>query len=88
MNHRVDVLGAVDRMLGTTSFRGSVVRNRRGVHTDADGIEDGDSVLDALEHRTPGGDDVCSAHKHGRLRGQQRCPGCGRTKNEVEIDRG
>lgn len=86
MSRASDKLSALDSLLGTTSFRGGVVRSRNGVFTDADGL---DPAEDSLESLIPRGTGVgpCSAYQHGKLRGEKRCHGCGRTRNEVEIDR-
>jgi hypothetical protein len=85
--HRV--IDAIDSLLGTTTFRGTVVRSRGGVFTDTDGLEP-QSEIDALAVRTSGGDapGACNAYAHERLRGKRRCHGCGRTRNEIEIDGG
>jgi hypothetical protein len=80
-------LEALDALLGTASARGAVVRSRRGVYTDGDGLDPTDSIED-LVHASTGGDAICTNHKHGRLKGKVRCPGCGRTRNEVEIEGG
>jgi len=89
MSRATDVLGAVDSLLGTASFRGGVVRSRDGVYTDGDGLGL-DTSLDSLALRSSGGDAAgpCTAHRHGKLRGEKRCHGCGRTRNEIEIDEG
>lgn len=73
---RVD---ALDALLGTSSPRGDLVRvGGAGVHTNRD--------LEAPDRPADG--DPCTAHRHGKLRGRQRCYGCGRTRNEIEIDGG
>lgn len=82
---RYRVVDAVDDLLGTATFRGGVVRQRGGVFTDADGLAP-TSALDALAPHQGGLDATCSNYRHGRLRGARRCPGCGRTRNEVAID--
>jgi hypothetical protein len=89
MSRAADRLTALDALLGTTSFRGGVVRSRHGVYTDADGLGL-DTSLESLALRTSGGDAVgpCTAHRHGKLRGEKRCHGCGRTRNEIQLDEG
>jgi hypothetical protein len=73
------VTDAIDSLLGTTSLHGDVVRrvSGSGVHTNRD-----DALLPDRAH------DVypCTPHRHGKLRGQQRCFGCGRTRNEILLD--
>jgi hypothetical protein len=32
--------------------------------------------------------DPCTPHRHGKLKGSKRCFGCGRTRNEIEIEEG
>lgn len=32
--------------------------------------------------------DPCTPHRHGKLKGSKRCFGCGRTRNEIEIEDG
>lgn len=49
-----------------------------GLHTDREGIDFPDNA-DV---------DPCSPHRHGKLKAQQRCFGCGRTRNEIEIEEG
>ena len=86
MSRVTDVL---DAFLGTPSFRGGVVRSRNGVFTNGDGLEHADTPLDALVPRSMDADvDPCTPHRHGKLRGEKRCHGCGRTRNEIEIDEG
>jgi hypothetical protein len=82
---RYRVTEAIDGVLGTTTFRGEVVRSRRGVftNTDALGLETGVEGFALIVVESP-----CSSYRHGKLRGQQRCRGCGRTRNEIEIDGG
>ena len=84
------VVEAMDALLGTASFRGEVVRSRHGVYTNADGLDAPDLSVEALVPRGSGGDDesLCSPPAHGKLRGRKRCRGCGRTRNEIEIDGG
>jgi hypothetical protein len=82
---RYRVTDAIDGLLGTTTFRGEVVRRRDGIHTNADAFRLENDV-DAL--RPSFSFEACSTYRHGKLRGQQRCRGCGRTRNEIEIDRG
>ena len=80
------ITDAIDGLLGTTSFRGGeVVHNRNGVLTNGEAFELPDAPLDAL---TPVVVDVdpCSAGRHMRLKGNRRCLGCGRTRNEIEIE--
>jgi len=76
--HRVT--DAVDSMLGTTSSgRGDSVRvNRAGVY----------SNFDAPDLPSTTMFDRCSDGRHERLRGTRRCTGCGRTRNEIEIEEG
>lgn len=83
MSRVTDVL---DAFLGTSTFRGGVVRNRNGVFTNGDGLDLPDTPLDALVPRSM--DSACSRRRHGKLRGEKRCHGCGRTRNEIEIDEG
>ena len=72
----------IDALLGTTSFRGDVVRTRNGVHTNGES-----ALLDTIDALAPaGGDTECSPRRHGRLRGDARCGGCGRTRNDFVID--
>jgi len=86
MKHATDVMGAIDSLLGTTSFRGGVVRSRDGVFTDTYGLGL-DLSIDSLVPRSEDVDvDPCSPHRHGKLRGERRCHGCGRTRNEVLLD--
>jgi len=80
-------LEALDALLGTASARGAVVRSRRGVYTDGDGLDPADSIED-LEFASTGGDAICTPHKHGRLKGKVRCPGCGLTRNEALLNDG
>lgn len=82
---RYRVTEAIDGMLGTTTFRGEVVRNRNGVHTNTDalGLETGVEAFEPIVTEDP-----CTAYRHGKLRGRKRCRGCGRTRNEIEIDGG
>lgn len=81
------VTDALDAFLGTSSFRGGVVKSRDGVYTNGDGLGL-DTSLDSLALRTSGGDtpDPCSPHRHGKLRGQKRCFGCGLTRNEILLN--
>lgn len=30
--------------------------------------------------------DPCTEHRHGKLKGSKRCFGCGRTRNEIELE--
>jgi hypothetical protein len=71
---------ALDALLGTASPRGDLVRvGAAGVHTNRDDLDLPDRPTDV---------DPCTPHRHGKLRGNQRCYGCGRTRNEIEIDEG
>jgi hypothetical protein len=80
------VVDAVDSLLGTPTFRGGALRSRAGVFTDSDGLEPV-GALDTLSVHAESGDaGPCTAYRHGRLRGKKRCHGCGRTRNEIEID--
>lgn len=82
------ITDALDALLGTPTFRGGVVRSRNGVFTDGDGLGL-DVSLDSLVPRNTDADvDPCSPHRHGKLKGEKRCHGCGRTRNEIEIDEG
>lgn len=45
-----------------------------------------DDMLDPSDR--PYDVDPCTSYRHGKLRGNQRCYGCGRTRNEVEIEEG
>lgn len=82
------VTDALDALLGTPSFRGGVVRSRSGVYTNGDGL-DHDLSLDSLVPRNTDADvDPCSRHRHGKLKDEKRCHGCGRTRNEIAIDEG
>jgi hypothetical protein len=84
VNRVTDIL---DSLLGTPSFRGDVVRSRRGVFTNGDGLDLPDASVDALVPRNADADiGPCTAHRHGKLRGEKRCHGCGRTRNEIELD--
>ena len=75
--HRVT--DAVDSLLGTSSHRGDLVHvARSGVHTN----------FDPPNVKEPTDFDLCSPHGHGRLRDTRRCTGCGRTRNEIEIEEG
>lgn len=77
---RVSRADALDALLGTTSHRGDLVRvGASGVHTNRDDLDLSDRPIDV---------DPCSPHRHGKLKGEKRCHGCGRTRNEVEIDEG
>lgn len=31
---------------------------------------------------------ACEPHKHAKLQGNRRCLGCGRTRNEIELEEG
>ena len=76
-----DRLRALDAMLGTTSPRGDSVRvGLGGVHTNRDDAE--------FPVPTTSDTDPCTPHRHGKLRGDRRCFGCGRTRNEIEIEEG
>jgi hypothetical protein len=78
--NRYRVMDAVDSLLGTSSLRGDLVRvNRSGVHTNRDDLWLPDRIHDI---------DPCTPHRHGKLSGLQRCFGCGRTKNEIELEEG
>ena len=82
------VTDALDALLGTPSFRGGVVRSRSGIYTDSDGLGL-DTSLDSLVPRNTDADvDPCSRRRHGKLKGDRRCHGCGRTRNEIAIDEG
>jgi hypothetical protein len=76
---RYRITDAVNSLLGSSSPRGDLVRMSSGVHTNRD---------DAGLPETLSSIDPCSPHRHGKLRGQKRCFGCGRTRNEIEIDEG
>jgi len=73
------IVNVLDNLLGTTSFHGEVIRNRRGIFTNGESFElpDIPIVLDI---------DPCTPRRHARLKGQRRCLGCGRTLNEIAID--
>lgn len=75
--HRVT--DAIDSLLGTTSpGRGDSVHvNRAGVYSNFDAPDAPSTQFDR-----------CSDGRHGRLRGSRRCTGCGRTRNEIEIEEG
>lgn len=87
MSRATDVLGAVDSLLGTASFRGGVVRSRDGVYTDGDGLFPEDGSAESL-WLSGSGDGVgpCTPHRHGKLCGEKRCHGCGLTRNEILLD--
>lgn len=71
---------ALDSLLGTSSPRGDLVRvSGAGVHTNRDDLDLPESHDDV---------DPCSPYRHGKLRGSKRCFGCGRTRNEIEIEEG
>ena len=76
---RYRVVDAVDSLLGTASPRGEggVVHSRHGVFTNDDWVDAPDPTSD---------DGPCTPHRHGKLKGVKRCHGCGRTRNEIEID--
>ena len=71
------VSDAVNALLGTVSPRGDLVRRMdgSGAHTNRD-----DQLLPDRIHDV----DPCTPHRHWKLRGRQRCFGCGRTRNEIE----
>lgn len=70
---RVD---ALDALLGTASPRGDLVRvTRAGVHSNDLELPD-----------RPADVDPCTRRRHGKLRGDRRCYGCGRTKNELALE--
>lgn len=74
--HRVT--DAIDSLLGTSSPRGDLVHTiKSGVHTNFDPPNVPEPNFDH-----------CSRHGHGRLHDDRRCTGCGRTRNEIEIDEG
>lgn len=76
---RSRVVDAIDSLLGTTSLRGDLVRTSgSGVHTNRDDLDLPDQPFVDV--------DPCTAHRHGKLKGQMRCFGCGRTKNEIELE--
>lgn len=75
------IVEAIDGLLGTVSFHGnSVVRRRRG-----DGAYTNGDATDELAPILLDGD-PCSRRRHNKLRGDKRCTGCGRTRNEIELD--
>jgi hypothetical protein len=75
---RSRITEAVDSLLGSTSLRGDLVRvSDAGVHTNRDDLLLPDRVNDV---------EPCTPHRHGKLKGQQRCFGCGRTRNEILLD--
>ena len=76
--NRHRVTDAVDALLGTASSgRGDAVHvNRAGVY----------SNFDLPETASTTTFDRCSDGRHGRLRGPRLCTGCGRTRNEIELD--
>ena len=77
---RFRVTDAIDALLGTTSLRGDLVRvSGAGVHTNRD-----DQIVPERTTDT----DPCTPHRHGKLKGSKRCFGCGRTRNEIEIEDG
>ena len=76
--HRVT--DAVDSLLGTSSPRGDLVRvNGSGVHTNRD-----DQILPVRTNDV----EPCTPHRHGKLKGRERCFGCGRTRNDIELEEG
>jgi hypothetical protein len=83
---RFRVTDTIDGLLGTTTFRGEVVRRgRSGVFTNGDALKL-DTGVESLAPIIC--EEACSTYRHGKLRGRQRCRGCGRTRNEIEIDGG
>ncbi len=73
-------LEALDALLGTSSLRGDLVRvGASGVHTNRDDLDLPDRPVDG---------DPCTPRRHGKLIGDRRCFGCGRTRNEIEIEGG
>jgi len=77
---RFRIPDAVDTLLGSSSPRGDLVRViGAGVHTNRD---------DALLPDRTNDIDPCTPHRHGKLKERQRCFGCGRTFNEIEIEEG
>jgi hypothetical protein len=72
------VVDAIDSLLGSTSPRGDLVRVAgAGAYTNRDDLDLPESFDDV---------DPCSPHRHGKLKGRARCFGCGRTKNEIELE--
>jgi hypothetical protein len=68
----------VDSLLGVSSPRGDLVQaSGSGVN------QDDEFLLDRTDDVDP-----CTEHRHGKLKGSKRCFGCGRTRNEVELEEG
>jgi len=86
---RRGVLDAIDSLLGTTSSRhDGVVRVRgSGVYANEDDSLRSADVTDGLQPSGIGAN-LCTRRRHSKLRGDARCRGCGRTKNEIEIEDG
>lgn len=73
---------------GPTIFEADAFRGASGtvVVRGADGVW---RQADAVERETGRGSYTGACERsHGRLRGRQRCRGCGRTANEIELDEG